>query len=418
MRVRLSPPENDELTIGVEEEFILADPATGGVALAAPRMLQLLDGEPAVMPEFLRFQIETATGIHTRLDGLRSELLALRGLVADAASHAGCLLLASGTPPYGDLPGPSGVTAEPRYQALAARFPALAAEAGTCACHVHVGIPSAALGVRVLAGLRPWLAPLLAISANSPFVRGADSGWASRRYPLWSRWPTAQPPLDWPDAAAYTASVDDAVRRGEAMDAHGVYFYARLSPKHPTVEIRIADVGSTAEDAVLLAGLVRALVVTILAELRAGVAPRPVRTSPVAASLTDAARGGCPGQGIDPFTGAVVPQQLMVSRLLDYVGPALRANGDLATIERQFSVVRAGETGAARQRALFAAADSPAAFVAKLASATLAGTASGKVVVAADRAPVTPLAPRPGTRGQRRDSPSSDHPGRAGRLGR
>jgi carboxylate-amine ligase len=371
--VRLSLPENDELTIGVEEEFVLADPLTGRVALAAPRVLELLDGEPAVMPEFLRFQVETATGIRTRLDEVRADLLGLRRLVADAAGHAGCLVLASGTPPCGDLPGLPGVTDEPRYRALAARFPALLPEAGTCACHVHVGIPSPALGVRVLAGLRPWLAPLLAISANSPLAHDEDSGWASTRYPLWSRWPTAKPPLDWPDAAAYAASIDDAVRRGDAMDAHGVYFYARLSPKYPTVEVRIADVGLTAEDAVLHAGLVRALVVTILAEARAGVAPRPVRTALVVASLTAAARDGYPGHGIDPFTGRVVPQSLIVDRLLEYVGPALRANGDLTTIDRQLAAVRAGETGAQRQRALFAKPGGPAAFVAALASATLAG---------------------------------------------
>jgi carboxylate-amine ligase len=372
VHVRLSLPERNDLTLGVEEEFVLVDPATGGVALAAPRVLELLDGEPAVMPEFLRFQIETATGIHTGLDGIRAELLGLRRLVADAAGHAGCLVLASGTPPCGDLPGLPGVTAEPRYRALAARYPALLPEAGTCACHVHVGIPSPALGVRVLAGLRPWLAPLLAISANSPLAHDEDSGWASGRYPLWSRWPTANPPLDWPDATAYAASVDGAVRRGEALDPTGVYFYARLSPKYPTVEIRIADVGLTAEDAVLLAGLTRALVVTILAEARAGVAPRPVRTALVVASLTAAARGGYPGHGFDPWTGQVLPQHVLVGRLLEYVRPALEANGDFATIERQLAAVRAGETGAARQRALFADAGSPAALVAKLASTTLA----------------------------------------------
>ncbi|MEV5714567.1 YbdK family carboxylate-amine ligase [Amycolatopsis mediterranei] len=374
MRGRLSLPDKADLTIGVEEEFVLADPVTGGVALAAPRVLELLDGDPAVMPEFLRSQIETATGIHTGLDEIRTELLGLRGLVADAARQAGCLLLASGTPPCGDLPGLSGVTAEPRYRALAARFPALVPAAGTCACHVHVGIPSPALGVRVLAGLRPWLAPLLAISANSPITHDADSGWASARYPLWSRWPTAKPPQEWPDAAAYAASVDDAVRRGEAMDAHGVYFYARLSPKHPTVEIRIADVGLTAEDAVLLTGLVRALVVTILAEARVGVMPRPVRTPRVVASLTAAARGGYPGRGIDPCTGEVLPQHQLVAQLIEYVGPALQATGDLATIDRRLAAIRAGETGAERQRALFADAASPTAFVAKLAAATLTGT--------------------------------------------
>ncbi|WP_206797670.1 YbdK family carboxylate-amine ligase [Amycolatopsis sp. MtRt-6] len=397
MDARLLLPEGDALTLGVEEEFVLADPVTGAVALAAPRILELLDGESAVMPEFLRFQIETATGIHTGLDELRTELLGLRGLVAGAAADAGCLLLASGTPPCGDLPGLPAVTAEPRYRALAGRFPALLPEAGTCACHVHVGISSPALGVRVLAGLRPWLAPLLAISANSPFAHDVDSGWASGRYPLWSLWPTAKPPRDWPDAAAYAASVDDVVRRGDALDDQGVYFYARLSPNHPTVEVRIADVGLTAEDAVLQAGLVRALAVTILAEARAGVAPRPVRAPLVAASLTAAARAGYPGLGIDPFTGEFLSQEVLTDRLLEYVRPALRATGDLAAIDRQLAVVRAGRTGAARQRALFAGAGSPAAFVAELATVTLAGAAW----------PGSPPVPRPAAVHDGRSAPAT-----------
>ncbi len=168
------------------------------------------------------------------------------------------------------------------------------------------------------------------------------------------------------------------MRRGEVLDSNGVYYYARLSPKYPTVEIRIADAGLTAEDAVLLAGLARALVVTILAEARACVAPRPVRTALVAASLTAAARGGYPGDGIDPGTGQVLPQHVLAGRLLEYVRPALEASGDLATIERQLAVVRAGETGAARQRALFAGAGSPAALVAELASTTLAEVAPAR----------------------------------------
>ncbi len=75
------------------------------------------------------------------------------------------------------------MTDQPRYRELARRYGPRAARAGsTCGCHVHVGVPSRDLGVQVLARLRPWLAPLLAITATSPIAGGRDTGWASSRY--------------------------------------------------------------------------------------------------------------------------------------------------------------------------------------------------------------------------------------------
>ena len=164
---------------------------------------------------------------------------------------------------------------------MARRYGPVVAEAGTCACHVHVGVPSREAGVQVLARLRPWLAPLLAVTANSPITGGHDTGWASWRYVLQSRWPTATPPAAWPDAAAYDAAVRRLIARGAALDERSVYFLARLSPRYPTIEVRVADVCLDAGTAVLLAGLTRALVATALAQARRGTPPaarRPGRS--------------------------------------------------------------------------------------------------------------------------------------------
>ena len=189
--------------------------------------------------------------------------------------------MASGVAPY-RTPGLAAVTGQPRYQELARRYSPVVAEAGTCACHVHVGVPSRDLGVQVLARLRPWLAPLLAVTANSPIAGGHDTGWASWRYAIQSRWPTAAPPAVWPDAAAYDTAVRRLIARGAALDERSVYFLARLSPRYPTVEVRVADVCLDAGTAVLLAGLTRALVATALAEARRGtpVAAPPAGRSP------------------------------------------------------------------------------------------------------------------------------------------
>ena len=177
----------------------------------------------------------------TSLEAGRRELIRLRRLAADAAAQLGCPPGRSGVAPY-RTPGLDAVTPQPRYQELARRYGPVVAEAGTCACHVHVGVPSRDLGVQVLARLRPWLAPLPAVTANSPIAGGRETGWASWRYAIQSRWPTAVPPAVWPDAAAYDADIRRLIGQGAALDERSIYFLARLSPRYPTVEVRIADV--------------------------------------------------------------------------------------------------------------------------------------------------------------------------------
>ena len=370
-------PAAGVITLGVEEEFVLLDPSTGVVVLAGPDLVRMLGGEPGIQQELMRFQVETGTRVCTGLDDLGRELIRLRRLAAAAAASLGCRLVASGVAPY-RTPGLAAVTPQPRYQELARRYGPVVAQAGTCGCHVHVGVPSREAGVQVLARLRPWLAPLLAVTANSPVAGGHDTGWASWRYAIQSRWPTATPPAVWPDAAAYDAAIRGLIARGAALDERSVYFLARLSPRYPTVEVRVADVCLDAGTAVLLAGLTRALVATALAEARRGtpVAAAPARQ--VAAALAAAARHGLAGAGADPFTGQAACAPALRSRLLDHVYPALRDHGDTETITRLLHQLDQRGTGADRQRALFASAASTPAFITALARATLSGYQPGR----------------------------------------
>jgi carboxylate-amine ligase len=359
------------ITLGVEEEFVLLDPSTGAAVLAGPDLARMLDGEPGVQREVMRFQVETATRVCTSLDDLGRELVRLRRLVADAAASAGCLLVASGIAPY-RTPGLAALTDQPRYRELARYYGPLVAEAGSaCGCHVHVGIPSRDLGVQVLVRLRPWLAPLLAITVNSPIAGGRDTAWASCRYPAWSRWPTASVPGLWPDAAAYDAAVRRLIGRGAALDEQGIYFPARLSPRYPTVEVRVADVCLDAGTAVLLAGLTRALVATALAEALQGTPLPAPPASWVNAALSAAARHGLAGPAIDPFTGQAADPRSLRTRLIDHVYPALSDHGDAQTITGLLRRLDHEGTGADRQRALFASGASPPGFLRALARATL-----------------------------------------------
>ena len=360
------------ITLGVEEEFVLLDPSTGATVLAGPELVRMLGGEPGIAQELMRFQVETGTPVCTGLDDLGRELLRLRRLAAAAAAHLGCRLVASGVAPY-RTPGLAAVTGQPRYQELARRYAPVVAEAGTCGCHVHVGVPSREAGVQVLARLRPWLAPLLAVTANSPIAGGHETGWASWRYVIQARWPTATPPAAWPDAAAYDAAVRRLIEHGAALDERSVYFLARLSPRYPTIEVRVADVCLDAGTAVLLAGLTRALVATALAEARRGTPAAAAPARHVTAALAAAARHGLAGAGADPVTGQPVDAPALRARLLDYVYPALSDHGDTETITTLLRRLDRRGTGADRQRALFTSAASTPAFITALARATMTG---------------------------------------------
>jgi carboxylate-amine ligase len=161
------------------------------------------------------------------------------------------------------------------------------------------------------------------------------------------------------------------VAGGAAIDPRGVHLYARLSPRYPTVEIRISDVCLSVDEAVLVAGLARAMVATAVEEFRDGRPVPPVRTETISAALTAAARHGLDGPGVDVVTGDAVPQRDLVASFLEHLRPGLAATGDGDTVDRLATGVAVRGNGADRQRALWAGSATASEFVRGLAAATM-----------------------------------------------
>ncbi|MDX6336170.1 MAG: glutamate---cysteine ligase / carboxylate-amine ligase [Streptosporangiaceae bacterium] len=282
-------------SVGVEEELLLVEPDTGRPRAVAAAVLRAGDAAggpeaggpeaggpgtgsaPAGQEQELEYelklqQVETNTRPCTTLDELEGELRRARAAAAEAAGRVGVRVAALGTSP---VPVEPETTGKPRYQQMAEAFGLTAQEQLTCGCHVHVQVGSDEEGVAVLDRIQPWLAALLALSANSPFWQGMDSSYASFRYQAWGRWPCSGPTEWFGSAQAYQATVDQMVRTGTLLDTGMVYFDARLSQHYPTLEVRIADVCLRHEDAVLIAALVRALVETEARAWQQGAAPAP-----------------------------------------------------------------------------------------------------------------------------------------------
>jgi carboxylate-amine ligase len=337
-------------TVGVEEEFLLVDPSDGSPRAKAAALLRKADDPDGVEGELQLQQIETGTEPCRTLDDLHRQLRLTRSRASEAARDAGVEIAALATSP---LPVRAAVTPSPRYQEMARRFGLTAQEELTCGCHVHVGVDSDEQGVAVLDRIRPWLPVLLAMTANSPFWQGEDSGYASYRSQVWSRWPSSGVNELFGSAGAYHETVRRMVDSGTVVDSGMIYFDARLSEQYPTVEIRVADVCLRADDAVLLAALARGLVETAAREWAAGVEPAPVRVEMLRLAGWRAGRSGLETELLDPLTQRPVPAQAVVEQLLEHLRPALRENGDLDAVQAMTAELSRRGSGARTQRSSY-----------------------------------------------------------------
>ncbi|MCO6005503.1 glutamate--cysteine ligase [Actinoallomurus purpureus] len=323
----------DIRTVGVEEEFLLVDPDSGTPRAAADAVLRQEPhgGDDGLLQnELQREQLETCTRPCSSMSELADQIRRRRHVAAAAARRQGVAIAALGTSP---LPVRATVTPKARYLRMAEEYALTAAEHLTCGCHVHVAVESADEGVAVLDRIRPWLPPLLALSANSPFWQGVDSGYASYRRQVLGRWPSSGPTELFGTPAAYRTAIEELLETGAILDEGMVYFDARLSCRYPTIEIRVADVCLLIDDAVLIATLVAALVETAARAWRSGVPAAPVRTAQLKLATWRAARSGLRQDLVHPITGHPAPAESVVRALLDHTAPVLADNGDLVTVE-------------------------------------------------------------------------------------
>jgi glutamate---cysteine ligase / carboxylate-amine ligase len=348
-------------TVGVEEELLLLDPGTREVVARAPAVLKghaergddhrpSVGGADHLDHELFRHQLETRTDPEERLDAVHTELVSARRTAGEAAAGAGLRIGACGLAPLGG--DGSVVTPDDRYRDMVDTYGEIARTAGTCAMHVHTEIASEEEGVDVLDRIAPWLPVLLAMSANSPYVDGRDSGYASWRAQVWSRWPTAGPTEQFGSVAGYREVRQMLLDSGAARDDGMLYFDARLSASQPTVEVRVSDVCTDLTTALGIVGLVRALVETAARDARAQAPVPRWRAEALRAAHWRASRDGTAGELVHPEVRELADARAVVGALADHVRPALADAGDLEVVDE--AVERSvHDSGAVRQRAAF-----------------------------------------------------------------
>jgi glutamate---cysteine ligase / carboxylate-amine ligase len=347
--------------LGVEEELLLIDPATGRLAEVSQLAMQShLAGagdaadavkRPAdVEQELFLQQIETTSAPCETLDDIRAEVRRCRRSAGEAARAAEAAAVAVGGPVLDQTD--FTVTPKPRYQLIVDSFGEVGRQATACGMHLHVEVDDDDQRVGVLDRIRPWLPFLLAVSANSPFWQGVDTGYASWRSLVWGRWPTTGPAEPYRDRAGYETVVESLLESGAALDRGMLYFDARLAAEFPTVEIRIADVCTDPDDTVLIAALGRALVETAAREWAAGESPASWRTDVLRAAQWRAARFGVASELIDPTTRRLEPARGVFDSFVAYTQDALDEADDMGAVVDGFERLLARGAGASRQRAV------------------------------------------------------------------
>jgi carboxylate-amine ligase len=346
-------------TVGVEEELLLVDVHTGKPRSVASQVVAAATdegnahaaGEGGVEPELQRYMVETQSSVASDLSDVDTELREWRRVVAHAAREAGAGVAALATAPLG---GAGLISSTPRYQRMAERFGPTAQEVLTCGCHVHVGVESDEEGIAAIDRIRAWLPVILAISANSPFYNGRDTGYASYRSQLWMRWPSAGPTDTFGTAEAYHSLVSSMVESGVLLDEGMIYFDARLSRRYPTVEIRVADVCIDLEDTLVVAALCRALVETAAAEAARGDPAPQVPTSLLRLAVWRAAHDGVGGVLVDLVSRRPRSWIEVMRDLVIHVHDSLEEFGDIERVEVGIDRLTRVGNGATSQRRTFA----------------------------------------------------------------
>ncbi len=341
-------------TLGIEEEVMLLDPHDWSLAQRIETVIPQLEPQLAdhVTPETHRSAIELATGVHGSVAGAAAELGDLRRQLAEQLPRLELDAAAAGIHPCAVWQD-TVVSEGARYEFLHGSLRELARREPTFAMHVHVGVHEPEAAIHLANRLRGHLPTFLALSANSPFWQGRDTGLASARTPLFGAFPRVGIPRAFEDYAEYTEAVDLLIRCEAFPDPTFLWWDVRPQPRFGTVEIRIMDSQTSVEETAALAALVQSV---SRLELCEGFVSRKLLALPEVLNENRflAARDGVHARFVDPDAYTRRP---LADTLEDLLSSCLPHAQDLGC-EAELSLIPsvAEENGAVRQLAL---ADGP-----------------------------------------------------------
>ena len=340
--------ESGPWTIGVEEELMVLDAESFALA---PRAQELIDAAGEVpgqlKQELFAAMLETATGICPDAHCALKDLRALRRRAIELAEERGLRIAAAGSHPFSRATDEQ-VADEPRYLKMVAHHGITALRQGVTGLHVHVGMPSAEACHRALEGVLPWLPVVLAVSANSPYLSGEETGHASNRAEILAQLPRSGAPAPCSSYEDWESLVLHFQRLGIVKDYTQFWWDVRPHPRLGTLEVRMPDQPTDVERSGAFAALIQALCVTVVEGPPGdGHAPRAIYEQ----NRWSALRFGPRAELVHPTEDRMAPVPDLAAELVELVRPHARALGtdDLLSVlvpvrcegDRQLAVGRA-----------------------------------------------------------------------------
>ncbi len=365
--------QSDLYTLGVEEEYQLLDGTTFDLVQHVETVLAAIQGhelESQINSELMQSVVEIATPVCATPGDVLRELTKLRGYVFGIAHREGMRVGSAGTHPF-SLFERQRITAKDRYRQLVDQLQYIARRELIFGMHVHVAVDDPEKAIRVVNGLLPQLAPLLALSASSPFWRGEPTGLMSSRQMVFASFPRSGPPPRFRDYADYADVVGQLERTGCIADYTHIWWDIRLHPRLGTIEIRICDAVTRVEDAVSIAAYCQALVKQLSERYDAGEEIPSYHRILTTENKWLAARYGLEAPVMDLATGRRnrIPVAQLIRRTLRELEPHARELGSERELEGIAAILGRGNS-AERQLRIFNANRDIAEVVEEIAIAT------------------------------------------------
>ncbi|HEX8917811.1 MAG TPA: carboxylate-amine ligase [Chloroflexota bacterium] len=343
-----------EFTIGIEEEFQIIDPETRNLRSSITEMLA--SGEP-IMGEQIKkemFQAMVEVGTHVCRDVVeaRRQVISLRRQISGLAEGIGATIVAAGAHPFADWQEME-ITEDTRYTSLTKDLQEIARSIAVYGMHVHVGIEDRDHAVEIMNEARYFLPHILALSTNSPFWRGRDTGLKSYRSVVWGRMPRSGIPdtfLSWDD---YTHFVNTLLRTNSIDEPKKIWWDIRPHPRFNTLEFRVCDMQTRVDDAICIAALFQAVVAKLYKLRRLNLGFRIYQRALISENRWRAIRYGLDGDLIDFGKVKEVPMRQLAVELLEFVDDVIDDLGSRQALQHLYVILEEG-TGADRQLAEYA----------------------------------------------------------------
>ncbi|GLU53898.1 carboxylate-amine ligase [Dyadobacter frigoris] len=340
-------------TLGIEEEFQTIDPVTRNLRSHMSKLVE--DGKitlkERVKAEMHQAVVEVGTNICHNIQEAREEVTYLRKMILDLAAKQDLQVGAAGTHPFADWVEQL-ITPDPRYDEIIDEMRDVARGNLIFGLHVHVGIENRNEGIEIMNAVRYFLPHIYALSTNSPFWCGRNTGFKSYRSKVFDKFPRTGIPDYFSSAAEYDEYINLLVKTKCIDNGKKIWWDIRLHPFFNTIEFRMCDVPMRTDETICLAAIMQALVAKIHKLHRMNLSFRPYHRMLINENKWRAARYGISGKLIDFGKQEEVEYKLLVVELLEFIDDVIDELGSRKEIEYIHQILEMG-TGADRQLAVF-----------------------------------------------------------------